>query len=146
MSQADTKQVVPYAKILIGYDGSENSKRALQRAISLTEQTRGKLRIVVAANATMGIAGRHDVLERLLEWGKTLLSDALSQAKQASIDVSGSVEDGSPAAMILSQAESANTDLIVVGRSGVSGVERFIIGSVSSSVVAHSRCDVLIVK
>jgi nucleotide-binding universal stress UspA family protein len=103
MSRADTTQVAPYAKILIGYDGSESSKRALQRAISLTEQTRGNLRIVVAANATMDIASRHSVLERLLEWGKTLLSDALSQAKQAAIDVSGSVEDGSPAAMILSQ-------------------------------------------
>lgn len=135
-----------YTKILVGYDGSENAKRALQKAITLTDQFQGKLSIVVAVDATVDVVERHFVLEHILERGKALLSDALGQAKQASIDASGSVENGSPAAMVLSQAEKGNADLIVVGRRGVSGVEHFIIGSVSSSVVAHSRCDVLVVK
>lgn len=56
------------------------------------------------------------------------------------------VEEGYPAGCILNLAAGSCADLIVLGRRGISGVERFFLGGVSSNVVAHSKCDVLVVK
>jgi nucleotide-binding universal stress UspA family protein len=77
---------------------------------------------------------------------KKSLAEAVSRAKEVTQNVSGSVVDGHPAEMILGSAGRDGVDLIVLGRRGMSRVERFLMGSVSSSVVNHSKCDVLIVK
>ena len=44
-----------FERILVGYDGSENAKRALNRAIELARQSKGELRIAVVAD-TMSYA------------------------------------------------------------------------------------------
>lgn len=62
------------------------------------------------------------------------------------ISISGRVEEGHPADLILATAAGRNSDLIVVGRRGIRGLERFLMGSVSSSIISHSSCDVLVVK
>jgi nucleotide-binding universal stress UspA family protein len=61
-------------------------------------------------------------------------------------EATGSVEEGYPADCILNMAVTDRADLIVMGRRGISGVERFLLGGVSSSVVSHSKCDILIVR
>ena len=84
--------------------------------------------------------------EQIMKEGRTLLEAAMSTAKAAGRSVSGSVEDGHPSEIILRLAETERADLIVLGRRGISGIERFLLGGVSSAVVNHSKCDVLIVK
>jgi nucleotide-binding universal stress UspA family protein len=142
-----------YKTILVGYDGSENAKRALDKAIKLmSKETESELRIVVVADTkgrallqpedAMGEARRN-----ALEAGKNLLSDAIYLAKHGGIaDVYGSVEEGQPADMILALASEYKADLIVVGRRGVRGLQRFLMGSVSSAVIDHATCDVLVVR
>ena len=85
-------------------------------------------------------------MKQIIKEGRRSLEEALTTAKEAGRDVSGSVEDGHPSEIILRLAESEDIDLIVLGRRGISGVERFLMGGISSSVVNHSKCDVLIVK
>ena len=141
-----------YKKIVVGYDGSDNSKRALERAIALSAFEGATLRIVVAVNTILPMYGTTapyyppDYAEQVTKEGQRSLAEAVSRAKQVTQKISGSVMDGHPAEMILSSADRDGSDLIVVGRRGISGVERFLMGSVSSSVVNHSKCDVLIVK
>jgi nucleotide-binding universal stress UspA family protein len=142
---------VAYTKILVGYDGSENSKRALDRAIALSEGTGAAIRLVVAVSTVLITYGPTayyppDYAEQALKEGGRLLSDAVGRAKAAGRNVSGSVEDGHPAEILLDCARREGADLIVVGRRGISGIERFVMGGVSSSVVNHSTCDVLVVK
>jgi nucleotide-binding universal stress UspA family protein len=145
-------KVEGYSKILLGYDGSENAKRALGRAIALSAGGGAALKIVVAVNTILPVYGTTapyyppDYAEEVTKEGQKLLAEALGRAKKATQDVSGSVMDGHPADMILGSADREGTDLIVLGRRGISGVERFLMGGVSSSVVNHSKCDVLIVK
>ncbi len=43
-------------------------------------------------------------------------------------------------------AHEINADLIMSGTSGLNAVERFIVGSVSESIVRHAPCDVLVVR
>lgn len=56
------------------------------------------------------------------------------------------VRRGHPAEEILLAAESHPTDLIVVGSSGLSGVSRFLLGSVSDRVARHAPCPVLLAR
>jgi len=141
-----------YRKILVGYDGSENAKRALERAIALSKGEGAALVIVVAVNTIMPVYGTTapyyppNYAEEVTKEGQKSLAEAVNRAKEATQRVSGSVEDGHPAEMILDAADRNGCDLIVLGRRGISGVERFLIGGVSSSVVNHSKCDVLIVR
>ncbi len=148
----DSGRSQSYRKILVGYDGSDNAKRALTRAIALAKESGGDLRIVVAADTISYMArsmGQFYVSIRdiTIENAKTILSQGSDTAKQAGLKgVYGSVEEGNPADMILAYALETKADLIVVGRRGIRGIERFLMGSVSSSVVSHSECDVLVVK
>ncbi len=141
-----------YRRILLGYDGSKNAKRALERAIGLATQQGAAIRIVVAVHTVMIVYGPAapyyppDYAEQAIKDGERLLAEAAGIAKEAGIIASGSVEDGNPAEVILELAEREGIDLIVLGRRGISSMERFLMGGVSSSVVSHSKCDVLIVK
>jgi len=146
------KPVENYKKIMVGYDGSDNSKRALERAINVAERSGGALRIIVAVNTILPVYGTAapyyppNYAEDVTKEGKRLLGEAMDRAKEATQKVTGAVMDGHPAEMLLEAATKEGADLIVLGRRGISGVERFLLGGVSSSVVGHSKCDVLVVK
>lgn len=134
-----------YRKILVGYDGSANAKRALDKAIVLSVRLGSELRIAVVVD-TVNFASS-PFLERELEQGRTRLEDAISKAREAGLkSASGSFLQGHPADRLLNEAKESRTDLIVVGRRGIRGLKRFLMGSVSSSIVGHSQCDVLVVK
>ena len=62
------------------------------------------------------------------------------------VDVSGEVLFGSPDSRIVEMAEDIGTDLIVLGSHGYKRWERLLLGSVSSSVVHHAHCSVLVVR
>lgn len=141
-----------YKKVLLGYDGSKNAKRALDRAVALATEGGGSLRVVVAVNTVMIVYGPEapyyppDYAEQVTKGGQGLLDEAVALAKQAGVEATGAVEDGHPAEVILRTSESQGTDLVVIGRRGISAARRFLMGGVSSSVVNHSKCDVLIVR
>lgn len=85
--------------------------------------------------------------EEIRENAKSLVNAALDRAKGAGLkNVYASAEEGQPADMILTLASEYKSDLIVVGRRGIRGLERFLMGSVSSAVINHAKCDVLVVK
>jgi len=82
----------------------------------------------------------------MADWGGKSLAGAVETAKKTLQDVTGFVRDGQAADMILRVAEEQHADVIVLGRRGLTGLERFLLGGVSSAVVNHSKCDILIVK
>ncbi len=141
-----------YRKVLVAYDGSENSKRALGKAIQIVKDVDCELTIVVVTDDTSYAAysmgqSYGPIRADMVDYAKKALSESSERAKQAGITrVLGSVEEGHPGDMILARASEIKADLIVVGRRGIRGIERFLMGSVSSSIVNNSQCDVLVVK
>ena len=141
-----------FERILVGYDGSDNARRALSRAIELAKQSKAELRIVVvadtmsyAATASGGMYKKFN--EQTKANAENLASAALDAAKGSGIrDVYASDEEGQPADMILTLATEYKVNLIVVGRRGMRGLERFLMGSVSTAVINHAKCDVLVVR
>ena len=66
--------------------------------------------------------------------------------KDPGVDVSGDVLFGSPDSRIVETAEEMHADLIILGSHGYKRWERLLLGSVSSSVVHHAHCSVLVVR
>ncbi|HQZ97301.1 MAG TPA: universal stress protein, partial [Pyrinomonadaceae bacterium] len=60
--------------------------------------------------------------------------------------ISGEVLFGSPGSRIVETAEQIGADLIIIGSHGYRRWERILLGSVSSSVVHHAPCSVLVVR
>lgn len=141
-----------YRKILVAYDGSKNSERALARAAVLASRSGASLTVITVVNLTVSAWGPmtppipEEVFEDMTDSGKKMLDQAVAKVRPILPQADGLVEEGNPADCILSVAERDKVDLIVLGRRGISGVERFLLGGVSSRVVDHSKCDVVVVK
>ena len=127
-----------YERILLAYDGSKNSETALSRAASLAERYGARLTIVVVVPPS--------AFEETVQSGREVLGKAVAKAKRTVGDVTGVLRDGQAADEILTAAEEQGADLVVIGRRGLSAVQRLLMGGTSSAVVAHSNCDVLVVK
>jgi nucleotide-binding universal stress UspA family protein len=78
------------------------------------------------------------VVERAIEKLKSTLKNTVS--------VDAQIMPGSPKSVILDAAEDWRADLIVVGSHGYRAWERFLLGSVSQSVVSHAKCSVEVVR
>ena len=78
------------------------------------------------------------VVERAVERLKTVMG--------AATVIKGKVSPGPPRVVILDEAESWGADLIVVGSHGYRAWERFLLGSVSQSIVLHAKCSVEVVR
>jgi nucleotide-binding universal stress UspA family protein len=146
-------------KILVTTDGSDNAKRAVQGAAELAKNFGSELLIlsVVSMNVTRiysPIAPYPSdeeysaVLRRSESDANKIVDEAVALAKMASANVTGKVVTTmeSVPETILKTAESEKADLIVVGTRGLGGFRKLILGSVSSAVVSHAQCAVLVVR
>ena len=84
----------------------------------------------------------------LRKQAENILERAIQKLKstQNTISVDARILLGSPKSVILDEAEDWRADLIVVGSHGYRAWERFLLGSVSQSVVSHAKCSVEVVR
>ena len=66
--------------------------------------------------------------------------------RQRGIAVDQVFADGAPAEEILRVAERHRADLIVMGSKGLTGLDRYLLGSVSRRIARHATCSVLVVR
>lgn len=145
-----------YKNIIVPTDGSVNSKRALEHAIVLASSLGASITLVYVANIVSVISNfdqipnasgyvTEQVALDMEEEGKGVLDDFAKEVPE-SIDVKTVFEVGSPGPAVLSVAKKYKADLIVMGSRGLGPLKGLFMGSVSSYVVTHSGCPVLIVK
>lgn len=132
-------------RIVVGYDGSDPAKRALQRAAELAGNA-DRIVVVAAAEPHASpaiVAGAHlDPSEFQQRRGD--LEEAQRLLSERGIDAEPVEARGDPGTAIIEAAKDA--DLIVVGSRGLNPVQRILLGSVSSKVVHRATCDVLVVR
>ncbi len=134
-------------KILVGYDGSDASGRALARAGQEASQHGGELTVIsVVPLQASGPRSAGPVLSGDVEEHGRELAEAVAKLKAMSVDATTIEAVGHPAESIVDEAERGGFDLIVVGTRGHHGIARFLIGSTATRVVTHAHCDVLVVR
>jgi nucleotide-binding universal stress UspA family protein len=133
-------------KILVAYDGSESAQRALVQAAELA--TNGAAVSVISVAEPLprfGRAGTMMVPEEDEERRHELV-DAKATLAGKGIDAAVVERKGDPATLIVDEAEHEHADLIVMGTRGLNTAKRWLMGSVSSRVVQHAPCNVLVVR
>ena len=140
--------------IIVGVDGSECARAALERAVHEAALRGARLRVVCAweipagVYAGEGFGGELDplTLDSLRKHAEEIVREAVAKAKgvQPSLECNGEIVEGQPAQVLLHEATDA--DLIVVGNRGRGGFKSLLLGSVSQQVVHHAPCPVLVVR
>ncbi|MDI6903534.1 MAG: universal stress protein [Methanocellales archaeon] len=133
-------------KILVAYDGSEDSKKALDQAVELAKCTTSSMVILTVVPSATGMFAFDDLLVP-----GTFKSRALKMVQEAAkhtqgVSTTGITREGDIADEILRASEELGCDLVVIGRRGLGKVERFLLGSVAEKVIKHSSKPVLMVR
>jgi nucleotide-binding universal stress UspA family protein len=138
-----------YDAILVPTDGSEGTRGAVDHAIDHAERYDADLHVLyvvdtrVSAEAGMESPG---VLDALEETGQQAIDDVIAQAEAADVDtIEAAVANGIPHQAIHDYAAENDIDLIVMGTHGRTGLDRYLLGSVSEKVVRTSPIPVLTV-
>ncbi|MCA8996714.1 MAG: universal stress protein [Planctomycetaceae bacterium] len=140
-------------KLLIASDGSTCAEHAEQ---FVSRMPFGEKAHVILANvcpsADLHSLGREVTPEvnRLVDECRAKGNEILEAAKGRCQEWAGSVStlllDGHPARELVLAAEQQGVDAVVLGARGVSGIRRFLLGSVSENVAKHAKCSVLVVR
>ena len=138
-----------YNKILVPTDGSEFAKKAQKQALFLAKVSGAEIVAVsVTENNFVNGLPLDDEVYQLNQILKEQSEENLKEfddLNEDDIKITHVIREGSPAKVILEVAKDEEIDLIVMGSSGKSGFDRFIMGSVADKVVNSAKCAVLVV-
>ena len=139
----------PKKCVLVPIDFSSASDVAIQTALEITRQP-GEVHVVHVALIPNFVPYAGEVIatvepERWLELAKTHLTDYLKSRPQFA-GVCSKVLEGDAGDRIASFAAESHADLIVIPSHGYHGVKRFLLGSVTESVLRHAPCEVLVLR
>ena len=133
-------------KILVGFDGSEGSEQALNRAIMLIDEYGLLILIAVIPKNDIRSFVDSDSYEKLKTKAETIISDTISDLGEQSFEIKGVVEEGDAAAKIIDVSNKMDVDLIVLGSKGKSEISNYPIGSVANKVVQYAHKPVMVVR
>ena len=137
-----------FEKILVATDGSEHGYRAAKVALELGKISGDKVTAIYVADTVKTSHLPDDMLlfsirELLLKEGKEALKQVESLAQEKGVAFESVVVEGNPGSEIISYAESAGMDIIILGAVGRTGLDKFLLGSVAEKVVRNSKIPVL---
>jgi len=155
-SNSDTPDL---KRILVAVDGSDNSERAFGVALKIAQQAQAELLIlsVLPGITTLGtMASRvplpqstYDEFFRSAEKdSRDLVAREASTARWLGVKVTEEVIRSTETIVqaIVDFAAEKKINLIIVGTRGLGGFKRMLMGSVSTGIVTHAHCSVLVVR
>ena len=146
-------------KILVPVDGSPNSFRALEVAAKIASKFHAEMRVLyvlqqasallyaISAPGTPTII-TDEYYTSAEEEASGFLSKMMTIARNNEVHCTEEIirTASSIVNTIVTNSKADNVDLIVIGTRGLGGFRRMLLGSVSSGVVAHASCSVLVVR
>jgi nucleotide-binding universal stress UspA family protein len=150
------KSVQGFGKVLVAFDGSDDSVRAVEMGCSVAMKYGSGLIVAHVYStapppytgiAPMPMPEMEGAALASKETAKATLSRGLDLARTRLPSARGELlTGGSTVQTIVEYADSEKVDLIVVGTRGMTGLKKLIMGSVSTGLVSHSHCPVLVVR
>lgn len=151
-----------FKKILVAVDGSESSSRASQVAIELAEKLKSEVTVMYAIGApvspymvtvpSMSLPSPSQTeIDAYYATGRkaalNIVGKVVSEGEKRHVPVKSEIREAvAPVDAIVNYATDHKIDLIVIGTRGLGGFKKLLLGSVSSGVVSHAPCPVLVVR
>ncbi|MFN8131450.1 MAG: universal stress protein [Solirubrobacteraceae bacterium] len=133
------------ADIIVGYDGSECARAALDTAITAAAALGDSL-VVVYAYEVSRLGGEvEDYAKALKERSDEVISHATHQAQAKGIEIETTVAEVDPATALVEIADERDARIIVVGTRGDHPLKAAIIGSVPHKLLQVTDRPVLVV-
>jgi len=137
-----------YRKILVAFDGSGSARNALAIAGQMARENKSWIKVIAVLPGYEGdleLIGVKNIRETMEGPGRQMLAEAQRIADAGDFHILTNLEQGEPFDRIVHVAADENCDLIVMGRKGMSPLERELMGSVTARVIGHTDRDVLVV-
>jgi nucleotide-binding universal stress UspA family protein len=135
--------------IVVGVDGSPDSRAALRFALRQARESGATVRVVNAWHISMlayeAPIGRDNLSRDLSEAAAATIEGALASVADDldGISVQRSIREGDPAQVLVAESEGAKQ--LVVGTRGHGAVGELVLGSVSHYCCRHARCPVTVI-
>lgn len=140
-------------RILVGVDGSKESRNAAAFAADLAKSTGASLTIANAVDMPIDALASPEMVARMEVWSEEERARASENVKEiatglarAGVQIEAMTPSGSPAETLAGLAKSGDVDLVVVGHRGRGAVARLLLGSVADRLVQISPKPVLVVR
>jgi nucleotide-binding universal stress UspA family protein len=141
-------------KIVLAIDDSKFSDAATQAVIAQNRPQETEVHVVhviqIISPQLPEMLGYYPGIEHSRDaqrkFGEAFLEKTAELLRSKGLRVTMAVEFGSPKSEIIDAAERSRADLIVLGSHGQTGLEQFLLGSVSDTVVRHAHCSVELVR
>jgi len=139
-------------RILVGVDGSKESRDAAAYAADLAQALGSQLLVASVADLPVALAAP-ELVERAAEWHEEATKQSAAITKEiarfvarSGLTVETLVEAGPPAETLAELARAGDVDLVVVGHRGRNAISRVLMGSVADRLVQICSKPVLVVR
>lgn len=136
------------ARIVVGFDGSEESRLAARWAANYARTQDGRIDLVAVARPPD--VGADVETEAFVERARQHYEQALAAMREELQEADGRIAlrvlVGHPAERLVRYAHEHRADLLVVGHRNRSGVTQWLTGSVARQVIDHAPCSVVVVR
>jgi nucleotide-binding universal stress UspA family protein len=140
-------------RILVGVDGSKESREAANMAAEIACATGSQLSIAYAVAAVPLPTGAPELVAHVNDWvdkekeaAKIVLKEIAAAVAQPGLAIETIVQDGPPAAALAELGRTGDVDLVVVGHRGRGAIARVLLGSVADRLVQISPKPVLVIR
>jgi nucleotide-binding universal stress UspA family protein len=149
---------VSIEKILLAIDKSGYKSKATAYAITLARALGAEITVIhIIGKSSFGTTG--DLLgyyrggklkayqDALKKEAEKLLKGAVELGEKEGITMHAEViVDSSAEKAIIDYAKKQKMDIIIIGTKGMTGIERFLMGSVANDVITYAHCPVLAIR
>ena len=136
-------------KILVGFDGSRSSYKALQAALDLAHPIQALVDTLTVIHLP-DFSPSMDEVEESIEEGKKRYDIEFKKieqiGKEHGLRINTMIQIGHPAESLIRYTVEHQYDLLVVGTRGLGGFKKMLIGSVAQKVVTYSSIPVLVLR
>jgi nucleotide-binding universal stress UspA family protein len=143
-----------FNKIMVATDGSETSENAAKIGIEIARLSGGTVTVVYVVDIMRlahlpGYANFPGIANQLLDLmheEEAQTTDRIgTMARAAGVSCNSVSGEGNPSDELLRISQETGMDLLVMGKVGRSGLDKFLMGSVAEKVVRHSKIPVLLI-
>lgn len=133
-------------KILVGYDGSEGSEKALNKSTTLIHENGEIILLAVVPSPSEKSLIDNEIYNNFKQKAQRLITTTIKTLISHNFTARGMVEEGDAASVIIDVANKLQCDLIVLGSKGTSEIGGYLLGSVANKVVQYAHKPVMVVR